>query len=126
MGMKWSTLWKSSLAFMYFLHMYVYIHELPLLKFIGLDQCPPLTFTGAEGPHPSLAHSPQSPPGAISILCRFTLLQRQTAPTHLAFDFSDCMDYSFSMFLLFIFIEVELPYTITISFKGIAVTFYSL
>ena len=104
----------------------IYIHELPLLKFIGLDQCPHLTFIGAEGLHPSLANSLQSPPGAISILCRFTLLQRQPAPTHLAFDFSECMDYSFSMFLLFIFIEVELPYTITISFRGIAVTFYSL
>ena len=111
---------------MYFLHMYVYIRELPLLKFIGLDQCPHLTFTVAEGLHPSLASSPQSPPGAISILCRFTLLQRQPAPTHLAFDFSECMDYSFSMFLLLIFIEVELPYTITVSFRGIAVTFYSL
>lgn len=73
---------------------------------------------------PSLAHSPRSPPAATSILCKFALLQRQPAPTHLAFDFSECVDYSFSTPLLFIFIEVELPYTITVSFRGIAVTFF--
>ena len=76
------------------------------------------------GSSPSLAHTTQSPPGSISILCRFTLLQRQPAPTHLSFDFSECMAYSFSMSLLFIFIEAELPYTITVSFRGYSSAFF--
>ena len=47
---------------MSFLHIYVYICELPLLKYIGLDQCPHLTFIRDEG-----LHHPQPTPHSLHL-----------------------------------------------------------